>query len=74
VGRRFTYEIENGDSLKPCPEEKPTNRTLPRSMVEEAWESWPVDGPGGFPQHILGPSYLWGLFSDSRISGETDGS
>ena len=72
TGIPFTYLIEDDTALRPCPRGIPTSRLIGPDMLERAWKAWPVEGPGSFQQDILGPSYLWGIFSDPRITGGTD--
>ena len=62
-GGEFTYVIESG-----CVSPNRTNRMLPRSQFEQAWERMPPDGPGAL-QDLQGPSYLWAILIDPRISG-----
>lgn len=64
TNKEFTYKTEN-DTFQPLrPKKTPI---LKKSMVEEAYKVWPVDGPAFFPKQILAPSYLWGVFNDKRI-------
>lgn len=61
----FTYKIENNYFIPLCPKKAPQNIT--KAHVEEAYNQWPVTGPGDFSGNILAPSYLWGVFNDDRI-------
>lgn len=61
-GGEFTYRIAYGAVL---PDR--TNRQLPRSHFEKAFERLPVEGPGEL-QDLQGPSYLYAILTDSRIA------
>lgn len=62
-GKAFTYDVV-GAAVIPST----TNRQLPQSHFEKAWARMPADGPGAL-QGLQGPSYLWAILSDSRITG-----
>ena len=70
----FTYRIEEGAWFRPYPGGEPTNRRISRAALEQAWNVWPVEGPSKFPKSLMGPSYVWGIFSDPRITGGAVGS
>ena len=63
--KTFTYKIENDCFIPLRPEKAPKNIT--KKLVKEAYNQWPVKGPGDFSENILAPSYLWGVFNDDRI-------
>lgn len=65
-GKPFQYKIQYG-MLHPTT----TNHQLARSQFEKALERMPLDGPGGL-QDLRGPSYLWAILSDTRVSGESE--
>ena len=60
-GRRFTCVVM-GNRLNP----RTTNRYLPRSHCARALALVPLSGPGDI-QHLLGPSYLYGILMEERI-------
>jgi len=61
-GGKFTYEVL-GSNLRP----DRTNRNLPRSDFEKAFAMCPL--PNTVPvQHLQGPSYLYAILMDRRIS------
>ena len=64
-GKTFEYRIKNDCFVPLRPEKVPSNIT--KAIVEEAYNQWPVIGPGNFTANILAPSYLWGVFNDDRI-------
>ena len=63
-GRRpFTYVVQ-GEVVQ-------TDRTdylLPLSDFRKALELVPIDGPGVINQVVRGPSYVWAILHDPRIS------
>lgn len=61
TGKEFTYTVSGG-CVHP-----PTNRQLPRSHFEQAWNRLPVVGPGQL-QDLQGPSYLYAIVTDPRIA------
>jgi hypothetical protein len=60
-GKAFTYSVQ-GNALVPST----TNRELPRTHFEKAWERFPVRGPGEL-QDLQGPSYLYAVLTDPRV-------
>jgi hypothetical protein len=63
TGRPFRYRI-SGASLVPST----TNRLLPRSQFARAFDRAPLRGPGQL-QDLQGPSYLFAILTDPRVSG-----
>ena len=61
-GGEFTYAV-SGNVVHP----DRTLRNLHRSQFEEASERFPVGGPGDL-QDLQGPSYLYAILTDERIS------
>ncbi|MEV1144259.1 hypothetical protein [Micromonospora sp. NPDC049799] len=62
-GLPFHYQVD-GDRLL-------TDRTqywLHRSQVKAALDLWPVAGPGALNNVVRGPSYLYALLADQRIT------
>jgi len=47
-----------------------TNCNLPKSDFAIAYDLMPVDGPGAINKKVHGPSYIWAILHDKRISGE----
>ncbi len=64
-GKTFKYKIENDCFIPLRPKGAPNNIT--KSLIEKAYNQWPITGPGDFSGNILAPSYLWGVFNDDRI-------
>jgi hypothetical protein len=62
-GQEFSYEVRSGGVVPST-----TNRLLPRSHFEKALERMPLSGPGQL-QDLQGPSYLYAILTDSRITG-----
>ena len=63
--KSFSYKIEDNCFIPLRLEKVPQNIT--KELVEDAYNQWPVSGPGDFTSKILAPSYLWGVFNDERI-------
>jgi hypothetical protein len=61
-GGEFTYSIV-GEAVLP----DRTNRVLARSQFEQAHTRFPVEGPGEL-QDLQGPSYLYAILVDPRIT------
>ena len=61
----FTYEI-SGDVLIPSR----TEYNLSKSDVGKILERIPLKGPGEISNDVRGPSYLWAILHDSRISND----
>ena len=59
----FSYEV-TGDSLIPSR----TEYKLSKSDVKKALERVPLKGPGEITDDVRGPSYIWAILHDSRIS------
>ena len=65
-GNLFTYDVV-GSSVIP----DRTNRLLPKSHFEHAWERTPVNGSGDL-QDLQGPSYIWAILTDERVARRVD--
>jgi len=64
----FSYNIR-GSSVVPRPGRgAETNRLLPRSHFQKAWERRPLSGPGQI-HDLQGPAYVYAILSDPRICG-----
>ena len=61
-GGEFTYAV-SGNAVHP----DRTTRDLHKSQFEKALERVPVAGPGDL-QDLQGPSYLYAILTDPRIS------
>lgn len=61
-GGEFSYSM-SGQVVRP----DRTNRLLPRSQFEKAFERFPVIGPGDL-RNLQGPSYLYAILTDPRIA------
>ncbi|MCU1335896.1 MAG: hypothetical protein JWO19_1477 [Bryobacterales bacterium] len=63
----FSYDVQ-GNIVIPRPHNgEQTKRRLPRSDFEKAWNRRPLFGPGQI-HDLQGPSYIYGILSDARIS------
>jgi hypothetical protein len=60
-GGEFTYSIRSG-----CLVPDRTNRQIPRSNFEKAFELVPLDGTTSL-QSLQGPSYIYAVLMDERI-------
>jgi hypothetical protein len=67
-GREFLYVVI-GDQIE-ISRDRLTLNLLPlkKANFEKAYNAMPVDGPSGLPKDVMGPSYVWGILSDTRIS------
>ncbi len=64
----FSYNIR-GSSVVPRPGKgAETNRLLPRSHFQKAWERRPLSGPGQI-HDLQGPAYVYAILADARICG-----
>ena len=63
LGKTFTYRMA-GNAVVP----DTTNQLLSRSQFEKAYTRMPVNGPSDL-QDLRGPSYLFAILSDPRITG-----
>jgi hypothetical protein len=59
----FTYELK-GNSL--CPSR--TEYNISRSDFAKAFELVPINGSGVISKLVRGPSYIWSILHDPRIS------
>lgn len=66
TGKAFTYQI-SGNAVALLN----TNRNLPRAHIERALGRMPLDGPGQL-QDLQGPSYIFAIITDPRVSGGRD--
>ena len=62
TGLEFSYSID-GDSIIPSR----TDWKIPRSHVEKLLHRVPLKDTTEI-QDVMGPSYLWGILNDERIS------
>jgi hypothetical protein len=59
----FTYEIRK-DTL--CPSR--TKYNISKSDFAKVFESVPIAGPVVISKYVRGPSYIWSVLHDQRIS------
>lgn len=64
TGLEFTYEIK-GKAFYPSR----TNYRISRADFRAAYQIVPIDGPGKITWIVRGPSYIWAVLHDQRISG-----
>ncbi|MCD6161468.1 MAG: hypothetical protein J7K40_03525 [candidate division Zixibacteria bacterium] len=62
-GKEFTYTI-SGNTLKP----NHINRQIPKSDFGKACKLVPIKGPGKINNLVQGPSFVWAIIHDPRIS------
>lgn len=62
-GKPFTYTVK-GNVLRP----HTTNQNIPRSHFEKALARWPCENTVPL-QDLRGPSYIFAILKDPRISG-----
>jgi len=63
TGLEFTYKVD-ADAFYPSR----TDYRIARANFEKAYELVPIDGPGRISWIVRGPSYVWGVLHDQRIS------
>ena len=63
TGKEFSYSI-HGAVINPSR----TDWNIPKSHVEKLLERVPIKNPGEITDDVMGPSYLWGILNDERIS------
>ena len=59
----FTYEI-NSNSLFPSG----TECKIPKTEITKAYEMVPIKSPSVITKLVKGPSYIWAILHDERIS------
>ena len=62
-GLPFTYKII-GEMFVPSR----TKYMISKNDVKKAYQMLPLSGPGEINQIVRGPSYLWAVLHDKRIS------
>jgi len=62
-GREFTYVIEQE---RLCPSR--TVYWIAKNDFRKAYRMVPLDGPGVISNDVRGPSYVWAILHDKRIS------
>jgi hypothetical protein len=63
TGLEFTYRVR-GSTFYPSRTEYAINRT----DFETAYQMVPLQGPGSISKAVRGPSYVWAVLHDTRIS------
>tara|TARA_B100000953_G_scaffold6995_1_gene6312 strand:- start:21 stop:293 length:273 start_codon:yes stop_codon:yes gene_type:complete len=64
TGLEFSYSIDGDNIISSRPE---TDTNIPKSHVEKSLERVPLKDTTEI-QDLMGPSYLWGILNDERIS------
>ena len=64
TGLEFSYSIDGDNIISSSPE---TDVNIPKSHVEKSLERVPLKDTTEI-QDLMGPSYLWGILNDERIS------
>lgn len=62
-GLEFKYEID-GDIFLPSR----TNYQISKNDFMKAYQLVPIDGPGVINDIVRGPSYIWAVLHDKKIS------
>jgi hypothetical protein len=62
-GREFTYSI---DKQRLYPDR--TIYSISKNDFKKAYRVVPLDGPNGISNEVRGPSYVWAILHDKRIS------
>jgi len=63
TGLKFTYKIK-GSGFYPSR----TNYRISKTDFRTAYRMVPIDGPGAINEIVRGPSYVWAVLHDQRIS------
>ena len=63
TGLRFTYKVD-GDRVSISR----VRYTLSRNDLRRAYEMCPKEGPSQLSSAVKGPSYVWAILHDARIS------
>jgi hypothetical protein len=61
TGRSFSYSVVGGSVLPST-----VNRLLGKSQFAQAYERFPLSGPGQL-EDLQGPSYLFAILTDPRV-------
>ena len=64
TGKPFTYKIAKNMFIP-----SRTEYAISKGDVRKAYEQMPISGPGQISQIVRGPSYLWAVLNDERITG-----
>ncbi len=62
-GLQFTYRV-SGEGFFPSR----TRYRISRGDFEKAYDLVPLEGPGEISARVRGPSYVWAVLHDRRIS------
>ena len=63
TGIRFTYNVD-GEKV----ELSRINYDLSKADLRKAYRHFPLKGPSGITSMVRGPSYVWAILHDARIS------
>lgn len=63
TGLEFTFKIQ-GEGFYPSR----TKYRISRSDFKKAYQFYPIEGPGDINQIVRGPTYIWSVLHDKRIS------
>lgn len=64
LGLAFTYKVRAGTVFP-----SRTAYQISRADFETAYELAPLNGPGKINMIVRGPSYVWAILHDQRVSG-----
>jgi len=62
-GLPFTYNVQKG-MVRPSR----TEYQISKTDFEKAYTMVPIKGPGAISKIVRGPSYLWAILHDKRVS------
>ena len=68
TGLPFTYEVQK-NYVRPYRNGNWVRRNIPRSNFEYAYENGPYKGPGEINLDVQGPTFVWAILNDDRITG-----
>jgi hypothetical protein len=63
TGLRFTYIVEKDRVVV-----SRVRHPIGRADLARAYALVPVEGPSGLPPGVRGPSYVWAILHDARVS------
>ena len=63
TGLRFTYTVD-ADKIRV----NRVNYTVNKSDLLKAYEAAPVEGPSELASTVRGPTYVWAIIHDARVS------
>jgi hypothetical protein len=65
-GGEFVYRVEDNKVFH-----NRTDVAIPRDHFARAWSLIPLSGPGEINREVVGPSYVYAILTDPRITERT---